>query len=247
MRVHSLTWPEYAERIHDHLVVLPIGAIEAHGPHLPLGTDTILAGHLADQLATRVPALVLPPLAYGFKTDPLRAGGEFPGMTNLRATTMTGVVQDILTASYRHGARCFLILHGHIANTAAVFDAADTFLTQAPDARIMAAAWWDFAPEDTRNEIAAETGVPRTEDHHAALVETSLTMHVAPEDVRAHLLADDDVPRRPSYLILPAPEDTKTKTGVIYRASKATPEIGARLMPAIIDNLTEAVKTELAS
>ncbi len=245
MRVQDLTWPEYAERVRDHIMVLPIGAIEAHGPHLPLNTDTIIADHLADQLATRIPALVLPSLTYGYKTDPLRAGGEFPGMTNLRAATMTAVVQDILSASYRHGARSFLILHGHIANTATVFDAADAFLAQAPGAKVMAAAWWDFAPEGTRNAISQETGVPRTEDHHAALVETSLAMHVSPEAVRTHLLADDDIPRRERYLILPVPDDMKTNTGIIYRASKATREIGARLMPEILDNLTAAVKREL--
>ncbi len=246
MRVQDLSWLEYQERITDHIVVLPIGAIEAHGPHLPLSTDTLLAGYLADQLDARMRTLVLPPIPYGCKTDPMRAGGEFPGMTNLRASTMTELVRDILIASYRHGSRRFLILHGHIANVPVIFEAADLFLAQAPEAKVMAAAWWDFAPEDTRNDIAAQTGVHRSEDNHAALVETSLLMHVAPDAVREHLLTDDDSPRRVRYLILPAPDDVKTQAGVIYQAKKATAEIGRRLMPEIVDNLTKAVSMELA-
>jgi hypothetical protein len=84
----------------------------------------------------------------------------------------------------------------------------------------MAAAWWDFAPEDTRNDIAAQTGVDRSEDNHAAPVETSLLMHVAPGAVREHLLTDDDSARRVRYLILPPPDDVKTQTGVIYQARR---------------------------
>lgn len=244
MRVQDLSWPEYEERIATHLVVLPIGAIEAHGPHLPLSTDTTIATYLADQLDTRMAALVLPPIPYGVKTDSMRAGGTFPGMTNLRASTLTHLVLDVLTASYRHGARRFLILHGHIANLPVVFDAADQLLTQAPDAKVMAAAWWDFAPEDTRNDIAHETGVARSEDNHAAMVETSLMMHIAPDQVREHLLADDTSERRVRYLILPPPEDLTTRFGVIYQATKASRDIGGRLLPEIVDNLIAAVKLE---
>ncbi|MDH6114191.1 creatinine amidohydrolase [Kitasatospora sp. MAP12-15] len=245
MRVQDLSWPQYEERITTHTVVLPIGAIEAHGPHLPLSTDTVIATYLAEQLDARIPALVLPPIPFGVKTDPVRAGGEFPGMTNLRASTMTQLVLDVLTASYRHGARRFLVLHGHIANLPVVHEAAELFLAQAPGAKVMAAAWWDFAPEDTRNDIARENGVARSEDNHAAMVETSLMMHIAPHQVREHLLADDTSERRVRYLILPVPDALKTRTGVIYQAGKASADIGHRLLPEIIDQLVQAVNLEL--
>ncbi|GII56074.1 hypothetical protein Pth03_44630 [Planotetraspora thailandica] len=59
-----------------------------------------------------------------------------------------------------------------------IFEAADLFLAQGPGSKVMAAAWWDLTPEDTRNDIAAQTAVDRSEDNHAALVETSLLMRV---------------------------------------------------------------------
>lgn len=247
MRVQDLSWQEYQERITTHTVVLPIGAIEAHGPHLPLSTDTVIATYLAEQLDSRLQTLVLPPIHYGAKTDPMRVGGEFPGMTNLRASTLSHLVLDILTASYRHGARRFLILHGHIANLPVIFEAADLFLVHAADAKVMAAAWWDFASETTRNDITRETGVERAEDNHAAMVETSLLMYMAPGQVRERLLADDTSERRVRYLILPVPDSLKTQTGVIYQASKASADFGRRLIPEIVDNLVEAVKLELGS
>lgn len=245
MRVEALSWQEYHDLIDSRVVVLPIGAIEAHGPHLPMSTDTIVASYLADRLAEREPVLLLPAIAYGYRTDPVRAGGAFPGMTNLRAATLTALVLDVLTASYGHGARRFLLLHGHIANLPVAFDAADQFLAVAPQARVMAASWWDFATEETRDAIALESGVPRTEDHHAALVETSLVMHMDPRSVRPHLISNDTSARRVRYTVLPAPESLRTRTGVVYRASGASPEIGCRVTEEIVDNLTAAVRLEL--
>jgi creatinine amidohydrolase len=168
-------------------------------------------------------------------------------VTNLRASTFTNIVLDVLRASYRHGARRFLLLESHKVNLGALREAVDLFIDTAPGARVMAAAWWDVVTEDSRNAIVAETGVGRQDDHHAAMVETSLVMHAAPDLVRRDLLADDSIPRRARYLILPVPDELRTKTGVVYRASAASPAIGERLMAEIVANLVAAVKLELGA
>ncbi|MGH8900593.1 MAG: creatininase family protein [Egibacteraceae bacterium] len=245
MRVEHMTWPEYRDSIATRIVVLPIGAIDGHGPHLPLSTDTIIAAHLAHALESHLDVLVLPAVPYSQKTDPTASGGEFPGVTHLRASTLTNVVLDLLRASYRHGARRFLILDSHKANAGSVRESADLFIDGAPGTRIMAAAWWDLVSEDSRNAIAAETGVGRHDDHHAAMVETSLIMHVSPEMVRRDLVGDDSVSRRARYLIRPVPDELRTRGGVVYRASRASAAIGERLLAEIVANLVEAVKREL--
>jgi creatinine amidohydrolase len=245
MRAERATWLEYQERVATGVVVLPIGAIDGHGPHLPLATDTMIAVYLAHRLEEHLDVLVLPALPYGLKTDPTASGGQFPGVTDLRAATFTQVVVDLLRASYRHGARRLLILDSHKANVGAVREAVDIFIDGAPGARVMAAAWWDLVSEDSRNAIAAETGVGRQDDHHAAMVETSLLMHVEPDAVRHDLLGDDAVARRARYLIRPVPDSLTTRGGVVYRAGRASPAIGERLMGEIVGNLIEAVKLEL--
>ncbi len=245
MRVENSTSPEYGDLVSKGIVVLPIGAIDGHGPHLPLSSDTIISTYLAQQLETHVNALVLPAIPYGLKTDPPASGGEFPGVINLRASTLTNVVLDVLRACYRQGARRFLILDSHMANLGAVRESIHLFFEGAPDARVMSVMWWDVTSEDTRNEIAGETGVSRKDDHHAGMVETSLVMHIAPNLVRRDLLADDSIPRRATYLILPVPESLKTKAGVVYSASKASPAIGERLLNEMVSNLVDAVKLEL--
>ena len=245
MRVEDSTWPEYHELVTRGIVVLPIGSIDGHGRHLPLSSDTIISTHLAHRLESHVDALVLPAIPYGLKTDPPASGGEFPGVTNLRASTLTNVVLDVLRASYRHGARRFLILDSHMANLGAVREAIYLFVEGAPDARVMSVMWWDVVSEETRNRIAEETGVSRRDDHHAAMVETSLVMYMAPASVRRDLVGDDSIPRRATYFILPVPESLKTSKGVVYRAGRASPEIGERLVNEMVSNLVDAVKLEL--
>jgi len=246
MRVADMTWQEYDAHIRRRIVVLPIGSIDGHGPHLPLSADTIISTYLAGQLDEHLGVLVLPPLSYGLRTDPAASGGQFPGVTNLRAATFTSIVLDVLRASYRHGARRLLLIDSHKVNLGALREAVDLFMDAAADARVMAVTWWDVVSEDSRNMIAAETGVGRHDDHHSGMVETSLVWHAEPQLVRPELLADDSIPRRARYLIQPVPQDLHTNTGVVYRAAAASPEIGARLMAEIVTNLVSAVALELS-
>ena len=222
MNIADLSWPEYQRLIRTQLTVLPIGALEPHGPHLPLATDSIIADGLADAVSSMTGALVLPVISYGHRTSPIRMGGDFPGTVDLRASTLGCHVEDVLQACYQDGARSFLVLHAAYSNVAHVNDALARFVRQAPQSRVLSASWWDFATEQTRNAIAEETGVDRRDDHHAALVETSLVMHLAPHLVREHLIADDQVERRIRHQVLPAPPDLLTRTGVVYRAIGAS-------------------------
>jgi creatinine amidohydrolase len=245
MHIKGLTWIEYSDLVTKRIVVLPIGAIDGHGPHLPLATDTIISTKLAQKLENHLDILVLPAIPYGQKTDPPASGGEFVGVTNLRASTLTNVVLDLLRASYRNGARRFLIIDSHKVNIGPVREAVDLFFDNALDARVMSVVWWDVVSEDTRNKIAEENGVSRQDDHHAAMVETSIVMYLSPDSVRYDLVTDNTIPRRARYLIFPVPDSLKTQSGVVYKASKASPEIGKRIVNEIVSNLVNAIKLEL--
>src|SRR5688572_5243228 len=116
IRVAELNWPEYESRVAASLMVLPVGAVETHGAHLPLNTDTLIAEFLADRIAGEVDALVLPTVHYGVRANPIRLGGEFPGNVDVGAATFIEYVLDILTTAYRDGARNFLILFTTYSN-----------------------------------------------------------------------------------------------------------------------------------
>lgn len=78
----SLSWVAYQERLRDDnlVVFIPCGALEQHGPHLPLGTDALLSTAVAQTVAEKVNGLVVPTFSYGYKSQPKSGGGQhFPG------------------------------------------------------------------------------------------------------------------------------------------------------------------------
>ena len=114
-----MTSPEVAAlEKDDGLVVLPIGAIEQHGAHLPLITDTMIATHALEATLAQLPETVkvwaLPPLNYGKSDEHI----NFAGTMTLRAETLTAVLHDIAASVARAGFRRLAFLNGHGGNTA---------------------------------------------------------------------------------------------------------------------------------
>ena len=119
MPVHELaqlTWEEVRDLDREHtLVVLPVGAIEAHGPHLPLDTDVVIATAMARAGAKRLGArdkvvLILPALAYttaGF-------GAAFQGTLSISRVTVTALVVDLARSLTDQGFRLLALANVHL-------------------------------------------------------------------------------------------------------------------------------------
>src|SRR4051794_21590568 len=123
-----MTWAGIAEAVKAgaKTVILPLGATEQHGPHLPLGTDTIRAAALADRLAERVPgSLVAPALPFGCSDE----HSGFPGLLGLGAETLAQIVLDLARRLTQWGIRWLVLLSAHGGNGEAL-DLALTLLRQ---------------------------------------------------------------------------------------------------------------------
>jgi len=114
--LREMTWTEVRDLDRDRTVaILPTGAVEAHGPHLPLSTDPIIAEAMAEAGGRRLAeqgleALILPPVEYtaaGF------AAG-FPGTVSVRPETVTALLVDVAVALGRHGFRILAIANAHL-------------------------------------------------------------------------------------------------------------------------------------
>ena len=179
----TLNWPQVRRAaVEGATVLLPIGVIEAHGPHLGLGADTYLARHHAlrvqEHLArSGVRALVAPPLYWGVMKD--TAG--FPGSLEVRPETLRALLEDVLSALQRAGFPRVVCTHFHgdrtqnrtIAETLAAFPQSDRF-------RVLDAGRLGGGGVARRPPPRAGRLEP---DIHAGAVETRLLLELVPDDV----------------------------------------------------------------
>src|SRR5437879_4389602 len=93
----------------DPVVILPVGALEEHGRHLPLGADVIQPLHVVDEVARRTNAYVAPAIPYGVCTTTR----PYPGTVSVSVDALKGFVRDVLADFVRNGVRRVMILSGH--------------------------------------------------------------------------------------------------------------------------------------
>src|SRR5919204_1629232 len=135
-RLGLLSWSEVAELDRDRTVaVLPTAAIEQHGPHLPLDTDTFLCTRVVEEAAARarVPVVVAPTLAYGSSAHHM----GFPGTLTLTAATFLTVLEEICGSLVEHGFRRLLVVNGHGGNSAMARESVQQLSSREP---VLAAA-----------------------------------------------------------------------------------------------------------
>lgn len=241
----DMTRPEYEARVRDSILILPVGSTEQHGPHLPLGADTIQVAEIARRVGERLGAIVAPTIPYGYRSAPRSGGGElFSGTTSLTGQTLTLVVRDILTALIRHGARKVVVLDGHYENNAFLHEAIHLVLDAgAPkDLRILKILWVDPIRSETL-ERAWPNGFPGWALEHAAHLETSTLLAIRPELVRRDQIAPDGVSALPPYDIYPQPADLIPGSGVLSDPSRGSSEAGEMLLADAVDGVVDAIRT----
>ena len=214
----AATWPELGGR---PLVVVPLGSLEQHGPHLPLGTDTAVAGAVAAAAVPELPgALLAPALGYG-------ASGEhedFPGTISLGTEALTGLLVEYGRSACRWAGRV-LVVNGHGGNLDALRAAVPLLRREQRDV-----AWFPCA-------------VPAA-DAHAGRTETSLVLHVEPHLVRSDLAAPGVT--TPIAELLPRLRADGVRAvspdGVLGDPTGASADEGAALLAALAAELVRATR-----
>ena len=142
-------------------VLVPIGLIEAHGPHLSLGVDIDTAEYFSRAIAERTGAILAPGLPYGF-ADEMR---EYPGTLGLSHDTFATVIAELGGMFCLHGFQRLIFLSGHGANKGPCEAAFWRIWERYPDARLACWNWWTEAgiggihhADKGETEVAAVTG-----------------------------------------------------------------------------------------
>lgn len=213
------------------LAILPVGSIEQHGPHLPLGTDGIIACALAQKLAAIFePSFLLPLLPFSSSFE--HAG--FPGSVSLKVTTVSLVINDVVESLESFGVSKLVIVTGHMGNH---------FLRNVVQELNRSAPRVLLVPSrhhlDNAYTAAGLSSTP-SQDMHSGEGETSIIMHLFPHAVRLDKIKDVDCPGRPLLEVLGM--KAYTATGAIGFPSRATPEKGIALLNVLAGEISKTVK-----
>lgn len=173
-----LTWPEVKQRLADNdLVIIPFGALEQHGPALPIGTDTLDAVAVAREAARRVNALCAPVLWPGLSAHHM----GFPGTITLTEETFCRVAMEAAGCLAQHGARRILLTNGHGGNEATLGYLAHRITQETAAAAML------FGIAEIRKVYLTDENIDKL-DVHAGVAETAVVMYEQPELVRREKL-----------------------------------------------------------
>lgn len=250
MNLETLTYPEVATLIEERVpLVLPVGAIEQHGPHLPLGTDGFIPYELAMRVATGRRLLVAPPMFYGAYSRPRSGGGRhFPGSVGLSGRVLETTVSTLLSDWFRQGFRSVMVLNGHMENSWTLLEAIEQAIAPyaGDDRRALLVHWWEqIQPEDV-DKIFGD-GFPGWNAEHASILETSMFEHLRPELVRTQLKADGGARRVTTYDIFPPPDDILWPNGIGNTARPASAAIGKQLVDLLVQRIGDIVDREFGA
>ncbi len=217
----------------SRLLIIPIGALEAHGPQNPLGADSIQAEVTAAELAPKVGALVAPPLSYGV----CPGAAQFPGTVTIRMSTMALLVEEVVAEFARVGFRRILLLSGHgsMQHMAALREGGQRAMAHYPTLKVAALCDYDYVYELRGKEAPASDG-------HGGFLETSRLMALVPDLVG---------PERPaaqlttSRYALHTPTREEWPESVIGDTQGSSAEAGRRIQAHVLDRLQRLVQEVL--
>jgi creatinine amidohydrolase/Fe(II)-dependent formamide hydrolase-like protein len=225
-----LPWPEVARRLaRDARVVLPVGALEQHGPHLPLGTNTLIAQAVAERLSARLGILRAPTFPYGVN---LRGSDRFAGTAGLRRKTLHRALNELLASWEDHGVTEFVVLTAHRSEQH--LDALLLALSAASRTTV-----FDLFAIDVGDLLASDEGPT-----HAGELETSLLLHLAPDLVVQKAVEDAPADARTlkRYGQGRTPTPPVGTRGVVGRPSGATAGTGEAVLRRWMETLEAALR-----
>lgn len=230
----ELTMPAFAEwRGKTQTVILPVGSVEEHGPHLPLGTDAFHALEVARRLAAVRPVLVAPPLYYGL----CRSTREHPGTISISSGVLRTLVLDLGREFFRQGLRNLVIISGHAGGThmAAITDAGEQLLEELPESQVAVVNILDLL----REVLAARPDLVTTKgDAHAGEVETALMLAIHPHLVKGS--APAEWPAFPKYILV-REKQRFWPGGVWGDPARAGARQGEQILTAEVERLSEVI------
>lgn len=239
-RLEELTW-EDVER-EEGIIIIPVGSVEQHGRHLPLGTDSMVAIAIAEEASSKTGVPVAPPLWYGWSPHHM----VLPGTVTIRPEVLEELLYDIIASLSEHGFKHFIVVNGH---------------------RVVNIPWIQLAAARAKEDFAVnvyifdpayvskELKIGRL--GHAEELETSQMMLIKPDLVRKDRIVDSEVKEEFLYHFDPSlPYDTlcyvpsrkrmeelaRESGGVSGTPSKSSVDLGKKYHEYVVSRLVELIE-----
>lgn len=239
------TAPEIRETAEEDgsILVIPIGSIEQHGNHLPVGTDSLLAGELtnraANSLADEAPLLVAPTVWSGFSPHHLSFGGTMTGEFD----TLHSFLEELCNSALENGFDAMVLVNGHGGNTSLVKTVVNTVGRENESVEVLGLTYFDLAKEAVTEIRDSDPGGMA----HGGEFETSLMLHLFPDLVRKEDMdgtyLDEPYEQGEKDLLIGGPLsvyrdfDSYSESGAIGDPSLATSEKGTKILDAVCEEL----------
>lgn len=225
------------------VAVLPVGATEQHGPHLPTGVDTLITEHVCLKACEKACAVCLPPVSVGYNEMEL----SFPGVLSAKNESLIGYVFDICASLARNGFKRILLVNGHGRNS--FLFVVNHMVMERTQATCATVAYYELIKDvvEQLRESEFPGGIC-----HSCEMETSLALHLFPELVDMSRAVKEISPKHTKYTwydFAPAPPvfmhqrfNELTRSGVIGDPTVATREKGKQMADAAIERLAEFIR-----
>jgi len=230
MRIADMTSIEFSEAVKsDPVVIIPFGAVEAHGPHLPLATDSIQPVAVAEVVAELVGGLVAPLVPYGQHSSTKK----MPGTIAISMETLKSLAVDIMESLIANGITKIVVLSGHAGSIhIAALKSACEEIVEMYDVKVMMLSDYFLA-----DEISAEV-CGGNKDGHGGLLETSRVMAIRPDLVKAERPVGTGSEAK--FMIVRNPEERYPQQCVGH-ASEATQEAGEKVNTYVAERLSDLI------
>lgn len=243
-------------------VLLPVGAHEQHGAHLPMGTDAMLSAQIAEQVAARTNARVAQPFTYGYKSQQRSGGGDhLVGTVSLDGATLISLTRTVIREYLQQGADSVVLINGHFENYQFLYEGADLALddvgapksvprddaSASPEKRVptvLLLSYWDFVADWVLGQIYP-TGFPGWEVEHGGVLETSLMLYLRPDLVDMAQAQEHHEVAMPRFDRLPAVAARTPDSGCLSAPTGSDAAKGKLLFHQVVEDLVLELTTEL--
>jgi creatinine amidohydrolase len=233
-----MNWVDFdALRKETDLVLIPFGAVEVYGPHLPMGADGISTTALSVRVAEEEPAFVAPLIPIGYSKGLM----DFPGTLNVRPSSLVEYARDVAESFIHWGARRVLFINGHAGNVPYLSELA-VQLQEQHGVRCAQVDWWRFIQPLVEDLVEAE----QLPHGHASEFGTSVMLHLAGEHVKMDRAAKSPPKSQDQYpdFLRPRRYGDSTDNGIVGDGTLGTAEKGEETLNRAVARVLEFIRSE---